>query len=132
MSGLPNRSVCEIWKVIIMSSSTLPSYSSSSFRLWYSTYTTKSHFTLAEVKNNREKRFLDALSYWIGISQIPEGSFFAHQFPVDHHGEVDIQNTVVINGQTQNDADQCVLALVFKGRGIEPKQFGSFIIREHA
>lgn len=37
MSGFPNRSLWEIWKVIIMSSSTLPSYSSSSFRLWFKT-----------------------------------------------------------------------------------------------
>lgn len=41
ISGFPNKSVCEIWKVIIMSSSTLPSYSSSSFRLWYKTFTTQ-------------------------------------------------------------------------------------------
>ena len=33
-TGLPKRSVCDIWKVSIMSVSTLPVYSSSSFRLW--------------------------------------------------------------------------------------------------
>lgn len=44
-TGLPNRSVCDIWKVSDMSSSTFPAYSSNPFRLWLRTWR-KKHFQL--------------------------------------------------------------------------------------
>ena len=45
---------------------------------------------------------------------------------------MDIQDTVVIDGQTKHNANQSVLSLIFKGWWVEPKQFGALIICEHA
>lgn len=71
-------------------------------------------------------------SYQVGVGQVPQSSFLAHQLPVNNHREVDIQDAVVIDGQAQNDANQCVLALILKRWGVEPEQFGVLIVREHA
>lgn len=70
-------------------------------------------------------------SYRIGVGQVPERSFLAHELPVDHHGEVDVQDAVVVDGQAQDDADQRVLALVLEGRRVEPEQLGALVVREH-
>lgn len=70
-------------------------------------------------------------SYRIGVGQVPERPFLAHELPVDHHGEVDIQDAVVVDGQAQDDADQCVLAVVLEGRRVEPEQLGALVVREH-
>lgn len=48
------------------------------------------------------------------ISKVSESSFLPHELSVDHHGKVYVQNTVVVNGQAQDDPDQCELAFVLK------------------
>lgn len=65
------------------------------------------------------------------VCQITESSFFAHKLPVDNHGKMYIQYTVIVNSQTQYYANQCKLTLSFKRGRIKPKQFCRFIICEH-
>lgn len=79
-----------------------------------------------------DRRWWASASYRVGVGQVPEGSFLAHELAVDHHGEVDVQDAVVVDGQAQDDADQRVLALVLEGRRVEPEQLGALVVREHA
>lgn len=88
------------------------------------------HCMTIQIKSNQNICW--GSSYRVGISQVPESSFLAHELPVHHHRKVDIQDTVVIDGQTENNADQRVLSLIFKRWWVEPKQFGALIVCEHA
>lgn len=66
------------------------------------------------------------------IPQIPESPLLAHELSVHHHGEVNVQDAVVVDGQAQNDPNEGELALVFKWCWVEPKQPCAFIICEHS
>lgn len=68
----------------------------------------------------------------VGVAQVPERALLAHELPVDHHGEVHVQDAVVVDGQAQHDADQRELTLRFERGRIEPKQLCVFIVGEHA
>ena len=68
----------------------------------------------------------------VRVSQVTERSFLPHELPVDNHGEVHIQDAVIVNRQAQDYADQGELTLSFKRGWIKPKQLCRFIVCEHA
>lgn len=68
----------------------------------------------------------------IGVCEVPEGSFLAHELSVDHHGEVNVQDAVVVDGQAKDDADQRELTLVLKRRWVEPEHLGALVVRKHS
>lgn len=68
----------------------------------------------------------------MGVWQVQEGSFFPHELPVDNHWEVNIQDAVVIYGETQDNSNECVLRLILQRGGIKPEKFCGVIIGEHS
>ena len=40
------------------------------------------------------------------VKQVGEHALLPHQLAVDHHGEVDVEDYVVIDGETEDDAYQ--------------------------
>ena len=61
-----------------------------------------------------------------------EGALFAHEFAVDNHGEVDVEDHVVVDGQPQYDADQHELTVILERRWVEPEVTGLFLMHKHA
>ena len=69
---------------------------------------------------------------WVGICQVWEGTLLPHELPVDHHGEMDVQDAVVVDGEAQNDANEAVLGFVLQRRRIKPKRPRLLVICEHS
>lgn len=66
------------------------------------------------------------------VWQVSVSPFFPHQFLVDNHGEMEIQDAVVVNGETQDQSDEGVLCFIFQGGWIKPKDLGLIIVGEHS
>ena len=43
-----------------------------------------------------------------------EGTLLPHELPVDNHGEMDVQDAVVVDGEAQHDANKAVLGFVLQ------------------
>lgn len=66
------------------------------------------------------------------VWQVYVGPFFPHQFLVDNHGEMEIQDAVVVNGEAQDESNESVLRFIFQGGGIKPKDSGLIVVGEHS
>ena len=66
------------------------------------------------------------------VSEVGEDALLAHQLAVHHHGQVDVQDDVVVDGQTQHDANQCELTIILKRRRVEPEAVCLLRVDEHA
>lgn len=60
------------------------------------------------------------------------GPFFPHQFLVDNHGEMEIQDAVVVDGQAQDQSNESVLSFILQGGWIKPKDSCLIIVGEHS
>lgn len=83
--------------------------------------------------NLSEKRNLTATlgKSRVQLVEVLESPFTAEQFAVDDHGEVDVKDDRVVNGQAEHDADQCELTVTLERRRVEPELVGVTIVREH-
>lgn len=79
-----------------------------------------------------KKRNIRVSCYRMRIRKVSESSFLPHELPVHHHGEVHIQNAVIVDGEAQYDPDQRELTFVLKWWGVKPEELCAFIIGEHA
>ena len=55
----------------------------------------------------------------------------AHQFAIDHHGEVNVENDFVVDREAEYDAYEHILSVVLKRRRVEPERSGLLGEREH-
>lgn len=68
----------------------------------------------------------------MGVLEVGESPPLAQQLAVDHHGEVHVQDAVVVDGQAQDEPHQVVLGVVFQGGRVEPEEFSLVIVGEHS
>ena len=66
------------------------------------------------------------------VWQVQVGPFLAHEFPVDDHREMYVQDAVVVNGEPQDESDESVLRFILKRGWIKPKEFRIVVVGEHS
>ena len=62
----------------------------------------------------------------VRVSQVSEDALLSHELAVDNHGQVDIEDDVVVNGEPKDDTDQCELAVILKRHWVEPESMSLF------
>lgn len=60
-----------------------------------------------------------------------EGDGTAYELPVDDHREPNVQDDIVIDGQTQKNPNEPVLLFTLKGQRVDPVLVGRLIEEEH-
>ena len=51
--------------------------------------------------------------------EVVQDSLTADELAVDHHGEADVQDDVVVDGQTKEESDELILLLALKRGRVE-------------
>lgn len=82
-------------------------------------------------KKEKKKEGIKWKTYRVPVLEVVEGALPPHELAVDDHGEVDVQDDVVVDGQAQDDPDQLELRVALKRRRVEPVRLGLRIEREH-
>mmetsp|Transcript_12175 Transcript_12175/g.26182 ORF Transcript_12175/g.26182 Transcript_12175/m.26182 type:complete len:222 (+) Transcript_12175:1602-2267(+) len=68
----------------------------------------------------------------VQLRQVIKPWFLAHQLLVEHHGEAELQDVAVVDGQAYEYAHQLELCVHVEVGGAKPVEPGALIIREHA
>ena len=66
------------------------------------------------------------------VCEVGEDTLLPHQLAVHDHRQVDVEDNIVVDGETQHDANQGELAVILKWRRVEPETMRLFRIDEHA
>ena len=70
------------------------------------------------------------MAHGVGGIEVLEDRLAAKQLGVEHHGEVDVEDDVVVDGQPKQETDELELLLRLKGGGVEPEEPRHLIVGE--
>lgn len=70
-------------------------------------------------------------THWIPVVQIIEGAPATKKLPVHHHRKMNIQDNVVVDGQSKDDPYELELGITLKRCRVEPVGLSLRIQREH-
>ena len=68
----------------------------------------------------------------MGVDEITEAAALPHQLAIDDHREVDVEDDVVVDGESEHDADQRELRVVLEAARVEPKHVRLVVQNKHA